>query len=58
MVLGVFVCFFLYLNYSAYFFSLIYLTFTACEGALGLTILVSIARTNGGDYFRSFSLIY
>jgi NADH-ubiquinone oxidoreductase chain 4L len=58
MVLGVFLCFFVFLNYSVYFYSLVYLTFTACEGALGLTILIRMARTRGGDYFRSFSLNY
>lgn len=58
IVLGVFSCFFIILRSRAYFFSLVYLTFTACEGALGLTILVSMARTHGGDYFRSFSLSY
>jgi NADH-ubiquinone oxidoreductase chain 4L len=57
IVLGVFVLF----SYSALGFRLImvigYLTITACEGALGLSILVSIMRTHGGDYFRSFRLI-
>lgn len=33
-----------------------YLTFTACEGALGLTILIMMSRTHGGDYFKSFHL--
>lgn len=36
------------------FYSLIYITFTACEGALGLSILVIIRRTHGGDYFKTF----
>ena len=39
------------------FFSLIFITFTACEGALGLSILVIITRSHGGDYFKAFNLI-
>jgi len=58
IVLGVFVYFFVYQNFGALFYSLVYLTLTACEGALGLTILVSMSRSHGGDYFRSFSLNY
>ncbi len=58
IVLGVFIYFFGVLSGRIYFYSLVYLTFTACEGALGLTILVRISRTHGGDYFRSFNLNY
>lgn len=39
------------------FYSLLFLTFTACEGALGLSILVIISRTHGGDYLKSFNII-
>nr|YP_010139273.1 NADH dehydrogenase subunit 4L [Tullbergia mixta]QQK54727.1 NADH dehydrogenase subunit 4L [Tullbergia mixta] len=56
MVLGVLFLFYgSFLNFG-FLFSLVYLTFTACEGALGLSILVSMARTHGGDYFSSFHL--
>lgn len=41
---------------GAVYFSLVYLIFRVCEGALGLTILVSMARRFGGDYMRSFRL--
>nr|QTC08184.1 NADH dehydrogenase subunit 4L [Parachauliodes rastellus] len=48
---------FLYVfNYELYF-SMIFLTFTVCEGALGLSILVSMIRTHGNDYFNSFSIL-
>jgi len=40
------------------FYSLIYLIFRACEGALGLSILVTIRRTHGGDNFNIFNLGY
>lgn len=39
------------------FYALLYITFTACEGALGLSILIMIRRTHGGDYFKRFNLI-
>jgi len=55
IVLGIFVIFLISLRYSYYFYSLIYLTFTACEGALGLSVLVVIGRTHGRDYFTSFN---
>jgi NADH-ubiquinone oxidoreductase chain 4L len=39
------------------FFSLYFLTFSVCEGVLGLSVLVSIIRTHGNDYFINFSLL-
>jgi NADH-ubiquinone oxidoreductase chain 4L len=39
------------------FYSLVYITFTACEGALALSILVIMSRTHGGDYFRAFNVL-
>lgn len=57
MVIGVYFVFITFLVSQDRFYSLIYLTFTACEGALGLSILVVIRRTHGGDYFKSFNLI-
>nr|YP_009740533.1 NADH dehydrogenase subunit 4L [Conophymacris viridis]QID03482.1 NADH dehydrogenase subunit 4L [Conophymacris viridis] len=39
-----------------YFFSIIFLVFSVCEGALGLSILVSMIRSHGNDFFNSFSL--
>jgi NADH-ubiquinone oxidoreductase chain 4L len=45
-----------FLNYET-FFRMIFLTFSVCEGALGLSILVSIIRTHGNDYFQSFSVL-
>ena len=35
---------------------IVYLIFRVCEGALGLTILVAMARRFGGDYLRRFRL--
>nr|WIL79961.1 NADH dehydrogenase subunit 4L [Tenerus hilleri] len=41
-----------------YFFSLIYITFSVCEGALGLSLLVYMIRTHGNDYFQTFSILW
>jgi len=57
MVIGLFLMFFYFLRVTHIFYSLIYITFTACEGALGLSLLVICTRTHGGDYFKRFNLI-
>nr|YP_009684891.1 NADH dehydrogenase subunit 4L [Daphnia similis]AYE40156.1 NADH dehydrogenase subunit 4L [Daphnia similis] len=36
-------------------FILVFLTLTACEGALGLSLLVVIVRTHGSDHFNSMN---
>lgn len=59
IVLVSFLLLFIYLNIINYerFFSIIFLTFSVCEGALGISILVSIIRTHGNDYFQSFNIL-
>nr|AMH85496.1 NADH dehydrogenase subunit 4L [Microsepsis sp. ACMJ-2016] len=59
IVLSLFLMMFVYLNQMSYesYFSLMFLTFSVCEGALGLSILVSMIRTHGNDYFQSFNMI-
>nr|YP_011001023.1 NADH dehydrogenase subunit 4L [Dardanus hessii]WPN85846.1 NADH dehydrogenase subunit 4L [Dardanus hessii] len=37
------------------YFALFFLTLAACEGALGLALLVSIVRSHGNDYFNTFT---
>nr|YP_010988774.1 NADH dehydrogenase subunit 4L [Paranaspides williamsi]WOR81144.1 NADH dehydrogenase subunit 4L [Paranaspides williamsi] len=39
------------------YFVLFFLTLAACEGALGLALLVSIVRTHGNDCFSNFSIL-
>ena len=39
------------------YFSIVFLTYAVCEGALGLSILVSIIRTHGNDFFQTFSVL-
>nr|YP_009918128.1 NADH dehydrogenase subunit 4L [Torleya nepalica]QLP89030.1 NADH dehydrogenase subunit 4L [Torleya nepalica] len=49
--------FYLLSKSSELYFLMVFLTFIVCEGALGLSILVSIIRTHGNDYFQSFSVL-
>nr|UBI44036.1 NADH dehydrogenase subunit 4L [Eysarcoris annamita] len=39
------------------YFSMIFLVFTVCEGALGLSILVKMVRNQGNDYLSSLSIL-
>jgi NADH:ubiquinone oxidoreductase subunit K len=57
MALGLYLILVIFIPDKSIFFSLIYLTFAACEGALGLSILVVIRRTHGGDYFKRFDFL-
>nr|QID48502.1 NADH dehydrogenase subunit 4L [Bolivaritettix lativertex] len=55
MVLGMFFYIFMYfmmISCMSYFL-VIYLIFSVCEGALGLSILVSMIRWGGNDYVFS-----
>nr|ACI02092.1 NADH dehydrogenase subunit 4L [Luehdorfia chinensis]ANW48037.1 NADH dehydrogenase subunit 4L [Luehdorfia chinensis] len=45
-----------YIEYDMYML-MVFLLFSVCEGALGLSILVSMIRTHGNDYFQSFNLL-
>nr|YP_010535107.1 NADH dehydrogenase subunit 4L [Aelia sibirica]UYA97074.1 NADH dehydrogenase subunit 4L [Aelia sibirica] len=59
MVLWVFFLLFLMMINYGYelYFSLFFLVFTVCEGALGLSILVSLVRNQGNDYLSSMSVL-
>nr|YP_010352967.1 NADH dehydrogenase subunit 4L [Tropostreptus droides]UOF70450.1 NADH dehydrogenase subunit 4L [Tropostreptus droides] len=39
------------------YFILYFLTFAACEGALGLSIVVALIRTHGSDFFYNFNIL-
>nr|WES82253.1 NADH dehydrogenase subunit 4L [Archotermopsis wroughtoni] len=59
MVLSLFVFMYFYLcgfNYEFYF-CVVFLVFSVCEGSLGLSILVSMIRSYGNDYYGSFSML-
>nr|YP_009479370.1 NADH dehydrogenase subunit 4L [Sabethes glaucodaemon]AVV61106.1 NADH dehydrogenase subunit 4L [Sabethes glaucodaemon] len=59
MVLILFSIMLLYLSFMSFegYFSMFFLSFCVCEGVLGLSILVSMIRTHGNDYFQSFSVL-
>nr|YP_009048418.1 NADH dehydrogenase subunit 4L [Melanargia asiatica]AHH92993.1 NADH dehydrogenase subunit 4L [Melanargia asiatica] len=59
IVLKIFFFLMLYLSLIDYnmYKLMVYLVFSVCEGPLGLSILVSMIRTHGNDYFQSFNLI-
>nr|YP_010417800.1 NADH dehydrogenase subunit 4L [Precis milonia]USF17959.1 NADH dehydrogenase subunit 4L [Precis milonia] len=59
LVLSIFFFLMMYLmmmDYNMYML-MVFLVFSVCEGALGLSILVSMIRTHGNDYFQSYNLI-
>nr|AYR05366.1 NADH dehydrogenase subunit 4L [Coleoptera sp. ACP-2013] len=60
IILSLYFNLFIYLsNFSnEYYFCMIFLTMSVCEGALGLSILVSLIRTHGNDYFKTFSMLW
>ena len=39
------------------FFVVYFLVFSVCDGSLGLSILVSIIRSHGNDYFKSYIVL-
>nr|UOF70398.1 NADH dehydrogenase subunit 4L [Tropostreptus sigmatospinus] len=39
------------------YFILYFLTFAACEGALGLSVVVALIRTHGSDFFYNFNIL-
>nr|YP_010363612.1 NADH dehydrogenase subunit 4L [Trichogomphus mongol]UNZ12726.1 NADH dehydrogenase subunit 4L [Trichogomphus mongol] len=47
----------MYFNYEFYF-SMIFISMSVCEGALGLAILVSMVRTHNNDYFQTFNVLW
>nr|ALO76967.1 NADH deshydrogenase subunit 4L [Scraptia sp. SCR03] len=53
---GLFLTFSMFLN--EFFFLMMFLTFSVCEGALGLSILVSLIRVYGNDNFQSFNVLW
>nr|QHZ87499.1 NADH dehydrogenase subunit 4L [Agriocnemis femina]QTZ98193.1 NADH dehydrogenase subunit 4L [Agriocnemis femina] len=59
MVLSIYLYMFILLI-SAFFdlyFLMYFLTFSVCEGALGLSILVSLIRSHGSDQFINLNMI-
>nr|YP_010041765.1 NADH dehydrogenase subunit 4L [Ceriagrion fallax]QPB15097.1 NADH dehydrogenase subunit 4L [Ceriagrion fallax] len=59
MVLSMFFYMFIFLilNFYDLYFLMYFLTFSVCEGALGLSILVSMIRSHGSDQFVNFNML-
>lgn len=59
IVLVLYIFIFIFLNYIDYdyYYRIVFLTFRVCEGALGLSILVSLIRTHGNDYFQTYNIL-
>nr|QFI35712.1 NADH dehydrogenase subunit 4L [Zerynthia polyxena] len=59
LVLSIFFFLVIFLNFVEFdkYMLMVFLLFSVCEGALGLSILVSMIRTHGNDYFQSFSML-
>nr|QEI26527.1 NADH dehydrogenase subunit 4L [Eurydema ventralis] len=59
LVLCVFLLLFMVMYNYGYelYLLLMFLVFTVCEGALGLSILVSLVRGHGNDYLSSMSTL-
>nr|YP_007317412.1 NADH dehydrogenase subunit 4L [Enoplometopus occidentalis]YP_009107537.1 NADH dehydrogenase subunit 4L [Enoplometopus debelius]AGA56189.1 NADH dehydrogenase subunit 4L [Enoplometopus occidentalis]AIU44734.1 NADH dehydrogenase subunit 4L [Enoplometopus debelius] len=59
VMLGIFWIMVIYLSNVGMevYFTLFFLTMAACEGALGLSLLISIVRTHGNDCLNSFSTL-
>nr|YP_009995281.1 NADH dehydrogenase subunit 4L [Ochthebius quadricollis]QNP09671.1 NADH dehydrogenase subunit 4L [Ochthebius quadricollis] len=60
IILSLYFNLFIYLSYynNEYYFSMIFISMSVCEGALGLSLLVSLIRTHGNDYFQSFNVLW
>nr|YP_010472506.1 NADH dehydrogenase subunit 4L [Nipponoharpalus discrepans]UVG42130.1 NADH dehydrogenase subunit 4L [Nipponoharpalus discrepans] len=59
IILSIYMLMFIYLsmfNYE-YYFSMMFLVFCVCESVLGLSILVSLIRTHGNDFFFSMNML-
>nr|YP_009679974.1 NADH dehydrogenase subunit 4L [Serrognathus platymelus]QDH52469.1 NADH dehydrogenase subunit 4L [Serrognathus platymelus] len=56
--LFLFLNFYLCLYNWEFYFLMVFLTMSVCEGALGLSLLVLLMRTYGNNYMISFSLLW
>ena len=57
IILSLFLLLFINLSVNSMeiYFLIVFLVFRVCGGVLGLSILVSIIRTHGNNYFQSFN---
>nr|AXS65296.1 NADH dehydrogenase subunit 4L [Histeroidea sp. 5 KM-2017] len=60
IVLSLFILFMdsLFLMDYSFYNSMVFLIMSVCEGALGLSLLVSLMRVNGNDYFMTHNILW
>nr|AXS65647.1 NADH dehydrogenase subunit 4L [Cleroidea sp. 3 KM-2017] len=60
IMLSLFFGLFIYLSSLSHelYFSMIFISFGVCEGALGLALLVFMIRTHGNDYMQTFNILW
>nr|AOY39108.1 NADH dehydrogenase subunit 4L [Chelonarium sp. BMNH 840450] len=60
VILSLYFGLFLYFSFLMVdlYFVMIFLTMSVCEGALGLSVLVSVIRTHGNDYLGSINFLW
>lgn len=59
IILRLFILLYIYIIYNNFeiYILIIFLIFIVCEGSLGLSILVSIIRSYGNNFFQSFRIL-
>nr|YP_009441717.1 NADH dehydrogenase subunit 4L [Amphizoa insolens]AOY39249.1 NADH dehydrogenase subunit 4L [Amphizoa insolens] len=59
IILSIYMLMFIYLSMYdfEYYFSMYFLVFCVCESVLGLSILVSLIRTHGNDFFFTMNML-
>nr|YP_010491822.1 NADH dehydrogenase subunit 4L [Tolmerinus auronotatus]UWM92595.1 NADH dehydrogenase subunit 4L [Tolmerinus auronotatus] len=60
IILSLYLNLYIYLSNFSFesYFSMIFLTMSVCEGVLGLSLMVSMIRTHGNDYFQTFNMLW
>nr|APX40482.1 NADH dehydrogenase subunit 4L [Chaetocnema pelagica] len=60
IVISLYLNMFIYLSMMSYefYFLMIFLTMSVCEGALGLSLLIMMVRIHGNDYILTFSSLW
>nr|AML26226.1 NADH dehydrogenase subunit 4L [Scirtidae sp. BMNH 1274304] len=49
----------LLLNYNnELYFLMLFILFSVCEGVLGLSVMVSIVRSHGNDFFYNMNILW
>nr|UJG45523.1 NADH dehydrogenase subunit 4L [Diplonevra concinna] len=59
IMLSLFIYIYMYLMFNNYevYLLMMFMIFMVCEGTLGLSILVSMIRTYGNNYFQSMNVL-